>query len=369
MHKFILALLCAAFPCIANATYVNVTFFRLDGYDSAFTIVTCKEKPMLSVYANAHGQLPSGYNAYRFDVLRDNTVVASDSGWMVGPEGASTELGPYVTTIPAVSGTYTLNVTVSHLSATSQPLPVTVKQTQSGPSKAWSVINGVTDWQTPIEVCGAGPIVLDGTPSTCPTQYYLSIELSDQWWHGYGGEFGQWLTKADYQKYGQIGAFDLKKWAEDHYVGFVAGQYYRVKLAVGTPWNEHTKVISIKPTIPHLTINGTSGDAVNIRAADSVIMDASGSSCAQSYFLSVQLSDAQGNRHGHEAMKWLGSSDFSTYGPISAFDVKQFAADRSLTFTPGQYYLVKLATGPAWTAKFVLIHILPRRKPGDKVDW
>jgi len=39
----------------------------------------------------------------------------------------------------------------------------------------------------------------------------------------------------------------VKKFAEDQWFSFVPGQYYPVKLAVGTPWSESSKLIQTIP--------------------------------------------------------------------------------------------------------------------------
>jgi hypothetical protein len=350
MSKIVFFLLSVvlSFAAIADP---GITKFEIDGHGSAFTVSACGTTPSLFVRAEAGANLMAGYHSYHFELMRDNTSVASESDWVVlAGDYSDYDLGPFLKTIPAVSGIYYLKLDIDGQTAVSQNIPFTLLQSQTGPPTAWSLINGVSAWEDPIEVCSAGPIIIDGSKSTCVSQYFLGIELSDRWWNGYGGGYGQWLTNKDYQQYGPINTFNVKKWAEDHYVGFVAGQYYRVTLAVGTPWNQHTKVISIQPTVPRLSINGASGANIDILGpAYPIIMNAAGSGCAKSYFLSIQLSDVNLNRYGYEAMKWLDTADFSQYGPPSGFDVRQFAEDRGLKFVPGQYYRVKLAVGPVGT--------------------
>lgn len=366
MRKVVLFLL-SMMLSFATLADPSITKFEINGYESAFTVSACGAT-LLSVHAEATANLSAGYHSYYFELMRDNTSVASESDWVsLGGDYSNFDLGPFLKTIPAVSGTYYLKLNVDGHTEVSQSIAFTLLQSQTGPPTAWSLINGVSAWEDPIEVCSAGPIIIDGSKSTtCASQYFLSIELSDRWWRGYGGEYGQWLTKKEYQQYGHINAFNVKKWAEDHYFGFVPGQYYRVKLAVGTPWNEHTKIISIQPTVPRLVINGAVGAVIDILGpAYPIVMDASVSGCAKFYFLSVQLSDAARNRYGDEAMKWLDAADFSQYGPPSDFDVRRFAEDRGLKFAPGEYYRVKLAVGPGWNDTTSLIFIKPQVPPRD----
>ena len=96
-----------------------------------------------------------------------------------------------------------------------------------------------------VDVTSPYVIVLDGSAATCATNYFVSIELSDQSSSRKGGEYGQWLEENDFVRYGRITSFNVKKWAEDHYFHFYSGQYYRVKLALGPTWVETVKLIHI----------------------------------------------------------------------------------------------------------------------------
>jgi len=359
MRKIVLVLCIGAisFATIADA---GITIFEINGHQSAFTVSACGSAAPLFAHADATLNLSEGTYFYEFELMRYNTPVASESGYV---ESAG-DWTPYSLTfrewIPAGSGIYQLHLTVNGQSEVSQIIPFTLIQSPSGPPTAWSLINGVSAWEEPIKVCSAGPIIIDVSKSSCASQYFLSIELSDRWWNRYGGEYSQWLTNAEYQQFGQPTAFDVKGWAEHHYFAFVPGQFYRVKLAVETPWNEHTKVISIQPTEPHFSINGASGGSVETLGPTwPIVMNASASSCAKSYFLSVQLSDAHGNQYGSEVMKWLDKTDLNQYGQIVNFNVKRFAEDQGLKFVAGAYYRVKLAVAGGSNETTSLIFIKP----------
>jgi hypothetical protein len=97
-----------------------------------------------------------------------------------------------------------------------------------------------------LDIAAPYQIVMDGSASACTSRYFLSIQLSDASWNRYGNEAGEWLTSGDFNAYGPINNFDVMRWAQDQWFGFSAGQYYRVKLAVGSPWNETTTLIHIK---------------------------------------------------------------------------------------------------------------------------
>lgn len=256
---------------------------------------------------------------------------------------------------PPVNGAYTLTLKVLFTKGTSNAINVTA----SGSPTSKPRING--NAADVVEVCPGGPITLDGSQSTCASSYFASIELSDKWWNRKGGEFNQWLASSQFSKYGPISAFDVKRWAEDSSFRFVPGQYYRVKLAVGPGWHEKAQLIFIKTPISVLKINGQSALTLDILKPNyPIIMDASASTCAGGlHFLSVQLSDANWNGLGPEAMRWLKITDFLKYGLPSQFNVKRFAEDQWFIFSPGQYYRVKLAVGPGWNDTTTLIYIKP----------
>ena len=78
----------------------------------------------------------------------------------------------------------------------------------------------------------------------------------------------RWLTADDYSTYGPISSFNAKRFAEDQWFGFVAGQYYRIKLATGSPWKEVTKLARIQPSVAAFTLNGNAGQARRSRSSE-----------------------------------------------------------------------------------------------------
>jgi hypothetical protein len=131
--------------------------------------------------------------------------------------------------------------------ATGNPWKEVTKLARIQPSVAEFTLNGSTEANQPIQVPANGPIVINGTLSSCASGYFVSIQLSDASWNRYGFEAMRWLTPQDFANYGPIHAFNVKKFAEDQWFSFVPGQYYRVKLAVGSPWSESSKLIQITP--------------------------------------------------------------------------------------------------------------------------
>jgi hypothetical protein len=310
----------------------------------------------LAVEAGSYTTL-YGTNTYYWTLYRNGISINTANETITCNNAQQCQLPYFMYSAPPVSAAYKVNLTVLLTSEDSNQINVTAS---SGGPTPMSRINGNATINS-VAVCPGGPITLDASQSACASNYFASIELSDQWWNRAGGEFAEWLTQSEYSKYGPISAFDIKHWAEDTWFTFVPGQYYRVKLGIDPGWHERTQLIFIKTPLPVLNINGQTGQNVDILKPNyPIILNASSSTCSSGlYFLSVQLSDASWNRNGPEAMKWLTSADFNTYGSINQFDVKHFAQDRWFIFVPGQYYRVKLAVGPGWHDTSTLIYIKP----------
>jgi hypothetical protein len=334
-------------PCRADVKNLKITRFDINGRPASVVLNTCDKTATLSVRADATVDVTPGQYSYSYEVLKDGVRAGWDPGTFgILQGGSGHELAPFILSVPASSGKYALKVTVGTISVVSPPIDVKVNL-GSGPPTAWSRINGVSDYQKPVSVC-AYAITLDGTPSNCASGYFVGLELSDPSWNRTGQGYGEWLTGASFQKYGQIGAFNLKAWAEAHYFGFYAGQYYRVKLAVGPVWNEHTKLIYIEPHKSVMKINNQlAGKAVEVRSTEPIILDASASKCPANYYVSIRLSDAAGKSAGSPSWQLIAPTDFPKYGSAKALDVKRFAKAVAKTpnefpFLPGQFYLLQL---------------------------
>ena len=94
-------------------------------------------------------------------------------------------------------------------------------------------------------VTASGPIKLDASLS-CPNKptFFISIQLSDIYLNRYNYEASGWFNSNSNQ-YGSISNFNLKQFAQNNWFTFHPGQYYRVKVAFGSPWQEITRLIKI----------------------------------------------------------------------------------------------------------------------------
>lgn len=342
-----------------QVTNIHLDKFLLDGNTSAFTIDTCDTNTKLFALGGASVSLTVVGQPvdYRYELLRDTTVVAADNGYIgIFEPNKNVSLPPFGATIPAASGTYKLRVYVDGVQLTSPGIKFTLKQ-RTGTPTAKPLINGAASDN--VAVCPGGPITLNGSKSACASGYFVGIEFSDQNWDSLGGGGGSWIGDREQQRYGPISSFDVKKFAEDRYIRFVGGQYYRVKLAVGAPWDEHTQLIYIQPTIPKPLINGDAHDRVAVCPDGPIVLDGSKSVCASGYYVGIELSDENFSHLGGGGGGWIGDSERQKYGPIDNFDVKKFAEDRFVRFVSGQHYLVKLAVGPVgnWNERTQLISI------------
>jgi hypothetical protein len=210
---------------------------------NAPNISTCT--PTLAVAASAPTTF-WGTNTYNWTLIRNGSYQQTKSEKITCNYGTQCQLPSFYVTVPAVSGNYQIKLAVfGQNDGYSNQINVTAS---SGGPTPMARINGSA--ATNVSVPDDGPIKLDGSLSSCASQYFLSIELSDKYWNRLGGEFAQWLTPAEYQRYGPISSFNVRAWAEDQWFHFVAGQYYRVKLAVGPGWHERTQLILITPYTP-----------------------------------------------------------------------------------------------------------------------
>lgn len=317
------------------------------------TMTTCST----DLFVSAVGDITyEGTWLYSWTLYRNGSSIASGSQTIDCPPGGPCQPPSFSKSIPAVSGIYKVKLVVATSQEWSNQIDVTAS---SGSPTAIPKINGDASIDH-VEVCPGGPITLDASGSTCATSYFASIEISDASWNRKGYELAQWLGESERLKYGPISAFNVKKWAEDKWFTFVGGQYYRVKLAVGPGWNDRTQLIHIKTPVPVLKLNGQSAQSIDIPGPSyKISLNGASSICPTRYFASIQRSDANWNRYGPEAMKWLDPPDMNAYGPISQFNIKKFAEDRGFSFAPGQYYRVKLAIAPDWTETTTLIYLKP----------
>ncbi len=112
---------------------------------------------------------------------------------------------------------------------------------------------------------------------------------------------------------------------------------------------------------PNFTINGQTANEVQVNLSDAFLMNFQNAiSCNQYYVVSVQQSDPYWNKFGPENIKSLHQSELPFYGGISGFNLKAFNASfGAFNFQPGKFYRIRLAVGPPWTERTVLLKINP----------
>lgn len=358
MKKSVIAL-CVVIVCsYTTGLFAKPPFFEINGKKTSPVPLSCGQTMLL--YAQASGAT-AGKASYEWTFYKGNASVASFKETLdcdLSPNQPPCQLSAFSKQLPTASGagTYSARLVVKKFSLkvsddTSDSIEVKV-----APPTASAKINGSD--ASPVSVCAAGPIVLNGLPNSCGTNYFVGVRLADSSGNPIGPEYNRWLNGLDYIKYGGVHAFDVKRFAEDGWIKFQTGQYYLVKFAVGNPWHEQSRLIRAGLPASSFTINGQSTDKVNVKLSSLVLLNGQSSQCALGYFVSVQRSNENWQGQGPEMMRWLTVADTALFGPIGQFDIAKFAQSHGVTFKLNDYYLVKLAVGPQWNEKTRLIHIV-----------
>lgn len=229
-----------AITLCASAAAAGVTPFLSINQLTGAQISACTSS--LDVAARAAAALP-GTATYNWTLYLNGFSIRTKSESITCNIGTSCPTPSFNFVEQAISGNYRIRLRVG----TSDEYSNQIHVTMSGSPTPMSSINGSA--ATNVSVLDDGPMILNFSDSACASKYFLSIELSDQNWNRLGGEFGKWLADSDYDRYMRSWSFNLQAWAEDHGFRFVAGQYYRVKIAVAPPWNERSQLMHIMPYV------------------------------------------------------------------------------------------------------------------------
>jgi hypothetical protein len=115
------------------------------------------------------------------------------------------------------------------------------------------------------------------------------------------------------------------------------------------------------------TINGNASsfpNAIPIGNDQDITLDGSASSfCSNSYCISIQQCDVNGNPTGSEVSEWLNYISGSNPGPyyysIGRFGIINFCQQNKVNLGCGNYYRIKLMAGDSVTMQVKIIYILP----------
>ena len=115
----------------------------------------------------------------------------------------------------------------------------------NGPAFLINMLPFAITQQDIYNVNASGPIQINASIS-CPVKstFFVSIQLSDIYFNRYNHEAMSWFN-SNSNNYGSISNFNLKAFAENRWFIFHSGQYYRVKIAFGSPWQEISRLIKI----------------------------------------------------------------------------------------------------------------------------
>jgi beta-glucanase (GH16 family) len=232
-------------------------------------------------------------------------------------------------------------------------------------------INGVNNtFPTATFINNGQDIFLDGSASKfCDNQYFLAVQKCDAGGAGIGSEFSEvkpYFLKDPTQGYYayEIGRLNIREFCKKKNLTLECGQYYRIKLAGGNPWQEQNKMIYINPcsnvnsdfrifeSYHAMPASGTCGNTTYTFDANNTIdiWAQNSISCDNNYFLAVQECSFSGGFHliGPEMNNWLAPIDVYNLRQ-GGLDLKTFAKDDgnpgttgSITMANNKTYLVKL---------------------------
>lgn len=214
----------------------------------------------------------------------------------------------------------------------------------------------------PDNVCINDPIIADGSASTGETDFFLSVEPSDQWWGRYPAlEVGHWYNAQ------QAGQIDLKNFYQTYgSTGnnqFKCDAYYRITLAVKNHcvgWKSVVKLLYIPPcdaTVVDLNVPAEACINNNLP----IWADGTASANETAYFVSIEPSDQWWGRNPtKEVMQWFP-------GQAGQIDLRAFylayGSSGNDQFQYNTYYRITLAVKnqcDPWRSVVKLLYIKPR---------
>lgn len=136
--------------------------------------------------------------------------------------------------------------------------------------------------------------------------------------------------------------------------------YFRVRYGNNCPWYTSPQLyVTFSTAQVNYTLNGSSSNNLSYCFKEQLVIDGSGSSCANSYFLSVQETNQWGTaRIGHERMEWYTGAPGANIN-VKTHCLRSTPGSPALTLQAGKYYRVKMAVGPEWSERTVIVYLEP----------
>jgi hypothetical protein len=153
----------------------------------------------------------------------------------------------------------------------------------------------------------------------------------------------RWLSPAEVAN---ISDFDLRQFCGSQ-LTFQPGKYYRVKLAIDSPWREQTHLVYIRPAVSEVLINGCAGPTLSLKASDPIYVSTCATQCASDFELHVQ----QVNPKGGPVAEWSGGV---TTTMNCRFDLKA-----AVPLTAGSTYIIKVMVNAPYNEKQILLNLTP----------
>ena len=165
--------------------------------------------------------------------------------WQIdGPEGFHLlEGSEEIRFRPPFVGLYevTLTPTCDGLECPGCWFTMVVERDTACESRAFFTLNGRPD--SFIIVGASEDLILDGSGSTCVTDYFLTVQLSDENWGEQGPPAEGYLTP---EEGASIDHLDVRAYAANRGLELMPGNYYRILLGVTEPWHDVTKLVFIE---------------------------------------------------------------------------------------------------------------------------
>jgi len=94
-----------------------------------------------------------------------------------------------------------------------------------------------------IQIGAEEELILDGSLSTCVSNYFVTVQQSDRNWSQIGPRAERYLSPSEIAR---IDQFDVRLFAAYRGLTMEPGKYYRIVLGVGHPWHDMTKLVYIR---------------------------------------------------------------------------------------------------------------------------
>ncbi|MEL6537687.1 MAG: T9SS type A sorting domain-containing protein, partial [Bacteroidota bacterium] len=220
--------------------------FNIDGKFSDTTIACSNNIPTQLLFNGLYTSPIIGKGKYEWTVYKDGVAIHTATQELeCDPSYGGCPWVEYIQTLPISTGTYKVRLKgkkkfllwwyVDVFDICSDEITVTM------PENASANLSINNNFSNQVSVCEFDPIIVDASSSDCETSWFLSLQAADGNWSGVGTEYTRWFS-------GQAPAnLDLRLAAAILWnVTIDPDTRWRVKIAVGTPYDSKTRFLTVK---------------------------------------------------------------------------------------------------------------------------